>query len=278
MRLKTNQDQSISITFETKCYENDWKFVLKTNYLDKMIKNCNIDFSFRQLIINNIINRASISKYAQQKVNKNIIDAYYFAADYIDDALKFFNIKKDSFGKGYYYSTAELVGLYLSKTKYHLHFASDSFLPNKHNSRWLIDAYDILEKRADILVANPSWNYQFNRAKDESFDKADHFYIGCGFSDQCYLVRTEDFKKDIYNYSHPDSNRYPSYGGELFEKRINSFMHQKKMFRLTSSNTTYIHNNFPHHLIKKYALFILIKLNLYFFLINIKIKSLHLQK
>lgn len=43
-----------TVTFETKCYENDWEFVLKTNYLDEMLRRCSFPFTHKQLIINNV--------------------------------------------------------------------------------------------------------------------------------------------------------------------------------------------------------------------------------
>ena len=36
-----------TVTFETKCYENDWEFVLKTNYLDEMLRRCSFPFTHK---------------------------------------------------------------------------------------------------------------------------------------------------------------------------------------------------------------------------------------
>lgn len=117
-----------TITFETKCYENDWEFVLKTNYLDEMLQRLPCSFEHKQLIINNVSDVSLVCKYADEKVKAGIIDAYYIAEDFAKDSLSFFQINKNSFGNGYYYSISELVGLYLSKTTYHLHFSSDAIM------------------------------------------------------------------------------------------------------------------------------------------------------
>ncbi|KAA6316250.1 hypothetical protein EZS27_033413 [termite gut metagenome] len=111
------------------------------------------------------------------------------------------------------------------------------------------------------MSQNPTWNHCFNGAKKESIgEKTGNFYIGYGFSDQCYLVRTADFKAKIYDYSHPISKRYPKYGGELFEKRIDSFMRSKGRLHLTSTKETYIHKNFPKKNLFKPVTLILLKL------------------
>ena len=224
--MNNTENAKLDITFETKCYENDWEYLLKTRYLDKMIENCNVNFQHRQLIVNNVKEPGKIKEYADRKVKENIIDAYYFVDDYIDEALKYFDIDKDSLGNGYYYSSAELVGLYISKTKYHLHFAGDTFLPKK--GKWIKDACNILDKHAEYIVANPTWNFEYKHAKNESIEGIGNFYISFGFSDQCYLVKTDVFKQKIYNYKHPASEHYPKYGGELFEKRVHSYMRTKK--------------------------------------------------
>jgi hypothetical protein len=263
------------ITFETKCYENDWQFVLKTNYLNRMIRNCGIAFTFKQLIINNVKNRDEIKRYAQKKVEEKIIDAYYFVDDYIDEALHFYAIDKNSFGKGYYYSTSELVGLYVAKTKYLLHFSSDAFMlcPPIHThdmqnrGSWILEACEIFEKHPVYVVANPLWGFNLEGARAESMDRRmiGNFYIGYGFSDQCYLVRTDDFRQQIYGYTHPASEHYPKYGEELFEKRVDSFMRTKERYRLTSIKTNYIHSNFPKSKGGKIRTLILLKLNLYYY-------------
>ncbi|WP_010262395.1 hypothetical protein [Treponema primitia] len=261
------------ITFETKCYEKDWEYLLKTNYLNNMINNCNYNFKFKQLIINNVDNPEKVKIFAQKKIDKGIIDAYYFVDDYIDEALKCFDIKKESFGTGYYYSSAELVGIYLSKTKYHLHFSSDAFMNKKNkNSRWIHDACEILNSESKYFVANPMWDYSYNTICMNFDDKRpENFFVGYGFSDQCYLIRTDDFKKDIYNYSHPASKRYPKYGGELFEKRVDSYMQTKGLLRLIARHESYIHRNFSKSKYLKLIILILIRCDLYFPIRNLVI-------
>jgi hypothetical protein len=66
-----------------------------------------------------------------------------------------------------------------------------------------------------------------------------------------YLVKTADFKAPIYNETHPESERYPEYGGELFEKRVDSWMRRHDYQRLTFKHGSYIHKNFPKNRLKR---------------------------
>jgi hypothetical protein len=72
-----------------------------------------------------------------------------------------------------------------------------------------------------------------------------------------YLIRTEDFRAPIYEEINEASNRYPKYGGELFEKRIDSWMRNHSHTRASSKKYSYIHKNFPqNYLLKKLHLII----------------------
>jgi hypothetical protein len=210
-----------------------------------MIAACQTPFTFRQLIINNVAAPETVAHYAQKKVDAGVIDAFYFVDDYIADALKAYGLTREALGKGYYYSCSELVGIYLSKTKFHLHFSGDAFMvAAKSPVGWITEACRLLDSDPQYFVANPTWNYRFDKAKQESFGHIGNFYVGYGFSDQCYLIRAADFQAPIYGYEHELSARYPAYGGELFEKRVDAYMRTHQRLRLVSTTETYIHRNF----------------------------------
>ena len=61
----------------------------------------------------------------------------------------------------------------------------------------------------------------------------------------------EDFRGKIYSYHHPYSDRYPQYGGELFEKRVDSWLRVNDFHRATLKNGHYIHRNFTNNPWKK---------------------------
>lgn len=232
------------VTFETKCYENDWELMLKTDYLKTMIERCNYNFEKKVLYLNNISDLNSAMNAAELAVEKKIIDEYYIVENYAAAALEYFGIDIDSFNGGYYYSIAELVGIYLCKTPYLLHFSSDSFM-ERTAVNWIKDSIYYMEGNEKLIVANPLWNFKFHEAKNESIGNDIKCFFGQGFSDQCYLIRTDIFKEKIYNQKHPYSERYPVYGGELFEKRVDAFMRNFDFYRLTHKGCSYISQNIP---------------------------------
>jgi hypothetical protein len=240
-----------SLTFETKCYENDWQFLLKAGRLRQMIESCEYPFAERILYINNVENIALVKKYADKCVGKSIIDSYKVVDEFAEIALAAFNINKETFKGGYYYSIQELTGIYLCKTKYLLHFSSDSLMRLK--KPWIKDAIDKMEEDNRFLVANPSWDKKFIEPKKAAIGEDDKFYFqNNGFSDQVYLIKVENFKAGIYNEPNIYDDKYPAYGGELFEKRVNAYIRNHNLTRLTSKTALYRHRNFPKMIWKRW--------------------------
>ncbi|WP_185963057.1 hypothetical protein [Flavobacterium gawalongense] len=234
----------MKVTFEIKVYENDWKYVLYGNYLEKLINNCNHNFYCKQLVINNVLDVAAVRKYAEKKIREGIIDRIVVVEENVSTVLSYFDLSPESFKDGYKYSIAELMGIYFCETEYLFHFSSDSFV-RKFEFDWIKKTTGYLEEADNFVVANPVWNNKYDEAKKESKYEIDNFFVGYGFSDQCYLIKAEYFRKNIYNHTNLESERYPKYGGELFEKKVDSFMRNTELFRITSKELSYFHVNFP---------------------------------
>jgi hypothetical protein len=234
----------MTVSFETKVWEKDWELILKTSRLERLIDKCNYDFENKILLINNINTPAGALKEADRLVKNGVITEYINVLDYASKALDYFNLTKESLGTGYYYSIAELVSLYLSKSKYLLHFSGDSIVSEETSRDWLNAGIQALESDSKIKVVNLEWSKDPTRFLEEMISENDVYWNSIGFSDQMYLVRTKDFKGDIYNFYHPYSDRYPKHGGELFEKRVDSWLRVNDFHRATLKCGRYMHQNF----------------------------------
>ena len=78
-----------TVTFETKVWEKDWEYILKGNYLDKVIKGCNYNFDKKTVIINNVKNIKKVEKYCKNKIKQGIIDNYFVVEDYANEVLNY---------------------------------------------------------------------------------------------------------------------------------------------------------------------------------------------
>lgn len=236
----------MTITFETKVWENDWEIILKTHRINQMIERCHYLFDEKILYINNVSDLDAVKRAADRLISDEIISKYIVVSQHAQEALDFFSLSKEMLGKGYYYSIAELVSIYLTNTQYLLHFSGDSVIAPRTRRGWLEIGINTLEKNSQVKVFNLIWNKKYKEALSESeFEDQDNFY-GNGFSDQMYLIRTADFKDCIYEYHHPDAARYPTYGGELFEKRVYSWLRHHNFLRATYKHGSYLHQNFTN--------------------------------
>jgi hypothetical protein len=234
----------MSVSFETKVWEKDYEIILKSGRIQNMIARCHYPFEQKKLFINNVNDLAKVQRLADKLISKSVIDQYVVVDDFAKEALDFFELSKESLGRGYYYSIAELVSIYLCTTKYLLHFSGDSIPMRNSNFQWLYILIKKLESNPKISVANLLWNQKIQEAIQESIEHDPQFCIGYGFSDQMYLIRTDEFRRPIFNEHNEKSNHYPSYGGELFEKRVHSYMLNHERLRATYLESSYKHRNF----------------------------------
>jgi hypothetical protein len=144
----------MTITFETKVWENDWEPMLKSSRLEKMIGRCNHAFDQKILYINNVQDYSRVAHTADRLVQGGIIDRYVNVNDYAEEAMAFFSLSRNKLGIGYYYSIAELVSIYLTKTEYLLHFSSDSIVSTETSSQWLTDGIETLKKNSNVKIFN----------------------------------------------------------------------------------------------------------------------------
>ncbi len=245
----------MTITLETKVWENDWELILKTSRLKELVNRCKHQFDKKILYINNVKNPLQVEEYAQKLIKQNVIDQFIHVHEHADAALEFFNLSKEKLGKGYYYSIAELVSIYLTETSYILHFSGDSIPEKTIPPNWLNQGLKVLQENHQVKVFNLAWDKKYKEAQNESISEDSSFYLGYGFSDQMYLIRTADFKAAIYEEVNAASDRYPCYGGELFEKRVDSWMRNHQFLRATFKHGSYLHQNFTKNpLTKKIAL------------------------
>jgi hypothetical protein len=230
-----------SVSFETKCYEGDWKLVASESYLRRVIAGCRYHFDHRVLYLNNFADYGPAIEAAERLVETNVVDEYCVVEEHAAEALKFFGLTKDSLTAGYNYSIAELVGIFRCKSRYLLHFSGDSQMADKAPA-WVGDAIDVMETKSDVLVANPVWNGRYRQAQREALTEDGNWYYSYGFSDQCYLVKAASLQSHgVLGETHPASDRYPAYGGELFEKRVDAYMRNHKLHRITSKHASYVH-------------------------------------
>lgn len=237
-----------TVTFATSCYEGDWKkILLDKDYLKKrQIENHNFSFHKKILIINNVENVKLVKSWAQKRVDEKVLDEFFVAEESSQEVLRFFNLKREEFKADkssfddwvYFNALAPLTAIYLAKSDYLLYQTGDVFLEKKVN--WIDKAIKVMEKNRDVKVANLLWNRASSEAKREAYRETFNFFVSKrGFSDQLFLVRSLEMKRPIYGEIREDATHFPR--GDVFEKRVFSFMINHGWERITYKRGSYTH-------------------------------------
>lgn len=85
-----------SVTLETKCWENDWEFLLKTDRIERMAERSAFNFAKRTLFINNVENPGKVSSYAENLVSRGVLTGFHVVAEHEAEALAFFGLSKEA--------------------------------------------------------------------------------------------------------------------------------------------------------------------------------------
>ena len=237
-----------SVTFATTVWEKDWRpILLDANYLSAhQIENHSFPFKEKILIINNVSHLEEVIVAAERKIAEGILTRYIVAEEWV---LSHFQLNRSDFlpmpGISpdwlYYNALGPLTALYEARSDYLLYQTGDVRIEKK--VYWIEKAIRRMEKVKHYKVANLVWNENYKEANKESYKKEWNFYISNhGFSDQMFLVKTADFCKPIYGEIHPDSHHFPR--GDVWEKRVFSYMKNHGWERITYRRGSYIHENF----------------------------------
>jgi len=170
----------------------------------------------------------------------------YVVAD--ESVLSFFRLKREDFRPDagitadwvYYNAVAPLSAIHACKSDYLLYLTGDVRMDKPVD--WIRPALRWMEKDSRVKVANPTWNGNYKEAKKESYRTTWNFYRAeQGFSDQLFLVKRADFQGPIYGEIRPDSHHFPR--GDVFEKRVFSYMKNRGWERITFRRGSYTHEN-----------------------------------
>lgn len=246
-----------AVTFATTVWEKDWRqILLDPEYLPiRQIQNHQFPFAEKLLVINNVSDLAAVKQAALALIEQGVLTRFVVADELAAELLPFFQLQRSDFRMGpdagdyenvtpawiYYNALGPLAAIYAATSDYLLYLTGDVRLDEPVD--WLPSALRKMERQPNYKVANLTWNHNYAEVKRESTHRDGPFFVAAqGFSDQLFLVRTADFCAPIYHEIRPDSGHFPR--GDVFEKRVFSWMKSRGWQRLTYRKGSYIHQNF----------------------------------
>ncbi|HLB53063.1 MAG TPA: hypothetical protein VJK48_05075 [Chlamydiales bacterium] len=234
-----------TVTFATSCWEKDWRqILLHPHYLPiQQIANHRFPFQEKILVINNVVDLSLVTQAAKRWLDHGVLSHVVAVDGREEEILSYFGLKRSDFATDWQFHNAmgPLTALFSAKSDYLLYVTGDVRLEKEVD--WIGKALSYMEKNRMCKVANLTWNDNFKEAKKEAYKTNWNFYVSKeGFSDQMFLVQRKEFTQPIYQEIRSDASHFPR--GDVWEKRVFSYMKNRGWERITYRWGAYTHENF----------------------------------
>jgi hypothetical protein len=231
---------STRVSLFVNCFERDYRQVLGRGFMKAKASQFQFPFARVVVTLNNIADEATAVALAREAVERGEINEYIEVAQALPKALEKCGLALRDLGLVRHYMDFALVAVTHAKTDYLLYCCAEVDLVTPFD--WVSDAVAQMDLDQRILVANPSWASDPGGAQRESLRRDGHYWLGNGFSDQCFLADAGRLAAPIYRYKHETGGRYPmSDLGDIFEKRVDAYMRHHNLLRISDSRVFYNH-------------------------------------
>jgi hypothetical protein len=228
------------VSLYVNCFERDYVKVLSPGFMAEKAGQFRYPFSKVVVSINNVHNRGHALHLAEEAVRRREIDHFVEVERSLPVALSVCGLNARDLGIVRHYIDFALVAVVSAQPGYLLYCCAEVEMAEPFD--WITPALRVLGENTDILVANPVWASDPEGVEREAIRREGHHFVGRGFSDQCFLVDAARLARPVYKYKHPSGSRYPmSDVGDIFEKRVDAYMRNHGLLRLTDPRASYIH-------------------------------------
>ncbi len=259
----------MSVCLSTALYEKTYQHYIDNDKLRDWLKKLNYKFDEIIIMFNNISDEGyqKCLEYISQ-IDKNIL--HYRSADQTEEIIKTFKLNPHyQYSQEYYYSIANFSQIILSQSEYLMYICEDISLVNDC-SKFVPQSIEVINNRQDCMGTGMNWTSpgygpgygdqpdgdspkREEDAAEHSFGipliRDENFRLTDSFGDHVYMISKKRAMETDYNTKHPvPSSRFPGYSGESFDKRINHYMHNNKLYRFVSKKCYYAHVGWPYYL------------------------------
>jgi hypothetical protein len=229
-----------AVDFFVNCFERDYREVLSDGFVRR--KAARFNHPFRRLIvtINNVNDLSDAKRLADAALAAGHLDRVLYVREELPRALKQCGLTERSLRRVIHFLDFLLVTVTSTDADYVAHCSADVEQDTVFD--WITPAIEQLRSNERYLVANPSWTSNLDVLSREALTREGPYFVGPGFSDQCFLVEQRRLAQPVYQCRHESMRRFPMADmGAIFEARVDAYMRQHGLLRLTDSRVSYSH-------------------------------------
>lgn len=222
------------------CYEKTFNRVLDEEFISYICKRNSFPFKNRIVIINNVNDRNSVTQIAQALVEKEVIQAYYFVEDWLEESFKPFNLSNKYFGRIYKMSNWDFTMIKMVQSPYLLHW--DEYADIDKEIDWITPSLALLESNPQYFCATPIMKGRKKELETNIIKDNNEFLLDYEFSDHIFLIKTEYLRKQVFRSHHFWIYTYPmAFIAPMWEARVDAYMRTHDLVRINFKGTTYDH-------------------------------------
>jgi len=215
-----------SISFNTAVCYKDWNALLCEGLLESRLYNIGYEFDEVNIFVNNVDDVKDVMDIAN---NLDFVDRVFDSASIKDQVLGFFGVEM---GDEVWYSIAPFSAIYHSTCEYIFFITPDSDVKTRDTS-FVQDSMEMLKD--SVVLTTPSWQGRMGGGL---------WKMDQTISDQCFIMKSDVARSQIYNEPTEKIEKYPTRAGESFEKRLCAYIRAKNLQRAVHTQSYYKHKNF----------------------------------
>jgi hypothetical protein len=225
------------------CYERTYREVLAPGFFATLVADHAHRFARRTALVNNVIDRADVERLVAERKAAGELDACFFVADRIQEALRRTGVAAAEIARAPYFTDWGLVLVTLPGPDWLVH--CDPEVRLQAPCDWVAPAIALMDADARVMVANPRWyapTPRHDTLARSTLERSGRFALGLGFSDQLFLCRRSELARPIYGQRCVATRRYPMANvSRSFEARVDAWMRHHGLLRANFLDAVYVH-------------------------------------
>lgn len=234
------------IAWFTNCWEEDYRCVLRPEFLASKLLMYDEVFDKRFVTINNVSDLDNAKEMAEGCVRMGVIDEYFIVSDHQSEAFRELGIPEHDVRRVQNFTNWISVAITKSTCEFLVHCAADITFTG--NRKWVTQGISLCYTDSNVVMVTPASNEHSELERQQGKKYADNVICHPGITDTCFVLRRDFVHQKIYSDVRHDKSHFPlSHFGACWEERLDAYVRNNGLYRLILQDVRWIHWGKPGH-------------------------------